>query len=42
MNLEATENSLKLKIGNGSGADVEKSVDIISDAEIDAIINGLN
>lgn len=42
LNLEATENSLKLKIGNGSGADVEKSVDIISDAEIDAIINGLN
>ena len=42
LNLEATEDSLKLKIGNGSGTDVEKSVDIISDAEIDAIINGLN
>lgn len=42
LNLEATENLLKLKIGNGSGTDVEKSVDIISDAEIDAIINGLN
>ena len=42
LNLEATENSLKLKIGNGSGTDVEKSVDIISDAEIEAIINGLN
>lgn len=42
LNLEATENLLKLKIGNGSGTDVEKSVDIISDAEIEAIINGLN
>ncbi len=42
LNLETTENLLKLKIGNGSGTDVEKSVDIISDAEIDAIINGLN
>ena len=42
LNLESTENLLKLKIGNGSGTDVEKSVDIISDAEIEAIINGLN
>lgn len=42
LNLEATENSLKLKIGNGSGTDVEKNVDIISDTDIDTIINGLN
>lgn len=42
LNLEATENSLKLKIGNGSGTDVEKSVDIISDTDINTIINGLN
>ena len=42
LNLESTENLLKLKIGNGSGTDVEKSVDIISDDEIEAIINGLN
>ena len=41
LNLEATENSLKLKIGNGSGADVEKSVDIISDTEITEILDSL-
>ena len=41
LNLEATENSLKLKIGNGSGTDVEKSVDIISDTDITDILNNL-
>lgn len=41
LNLEATENSLKLKIGNGFGADVEKSVDIISDTEITEILDSL-
>lgn len=41
LNLEATENSLKLKIGNGSGADVEKGVDIISDTEITEMLNAL-
>lgn len=41
LNLEATENSLKLKIGNGSGTDVEKSVDIISDTEITEILDAL-
>ena len=41
LNLEATENSLKLKIGNGSGTDVEKSVDIISDTEITEILDTL-
>lgn len=41
LNLEATENLLKLKIGNGSGTDVEKSVDIISDTEITEILDAL-
>lgn len=41
LNLEATENSLKLKIGNGSGTDVEKSVDVITEAEITSMIENL-
>ena len=41
LDLVATENSLKLTIGNGTGAAVEKIIDIITDDEIDTIINNL-
>ena len=41
LDLVATENSLKLTIGNGTGAAVEKIIDIITDDEIDSIINNL-
>lgn len=41
LDLVATENSLKLTIGNGTGTAVEKIVDVITDNEIDSIINGL-
>lgn len=41
LNLEATENSLKLTIGNGTGAPVEKNVPIVTEGDIDSIIEGL-
>ena len=41
LNLVSTENSLKLTIGNGTGDAVEKTVPIVTDTEIDAIIAGL-
>ena len=41
LDLVSTENSLKLTIGNGAGDAVEKIVNIVTDAEIDAIISGL-
>lgn len=41
LDLVSTENSLKLTIGNGVGDAVEKIVPIVTDDEIDAIINGL-
>ena len=41
LDLVSTENSLKLTIGNGAGDAVEKIVPIVTDTEIDAIINGL-
>lgn len=41
LNLAATEDSLKLIIGNGTDPAVEKIVPIITDGEIDSIIEGL-
>lgn len=41
LNLEATENSLKLTIGNGTGAPVEKNVPIVTEGDINSIIEGL-
>ena len=41
LNLVATENSLKLTIGNGTGDAVEKIVPIVTDSDIDSIIAGL-
>lgn len=41
LNLVATENSLKLTIGNGTGDAVEKSVPIVTEGDIDSIIDGL-
>ena len=41
LNLVATENSLKLTIGNGTGDAVEKSVPIVTEGDIDSIIAGL-
>lgn len=41
LDLVSTENSLKLTIGNGAGDAVEKIVNIVTDDEIDAIIDGL-
>ena len=41
LDLAATENSLKLTIGNGTGTAAETSVAIITNDEIDSIINGL-
>ena len=41
LNLAATEDSLKLTIGNGTGAAVEKIVPIVTEGDIDSIINGL-
>lgn len=41
LNLTATENSLKLTIGNGTAPAAETSVDIITNEEIDSIIEGL-
>lgn len=41
LNLVATENSLKLTIGNGTGDAAEKIVPIVTDGDIDSIIAGL-
>lgn len=41
LDLAATENSLKLTIGNGTGTAAETSVAIITNDEIDSIIAGL-
>lgn len=41
LNLAATENSLKLTIGNGTAPAAETSVDIITNEEIDSIIERL-
>lgn len=41
LNLAATEDSLKLTIENGTGAAVEKVVPIVTDTEIDAMIERL-
>lgn len=41
LDLAATENSLKLTIGNGTGAAVEKIVPIVTEGDIDSIIDGL-
>ena len=41
LNLVATENSLKLTIGNGTGDAVEKIVPIVTEGDIDSIIEGL-
>ena len=41
LNLAATEDSLKLTIGNGTDPAVEKIVPIITEGEIDSIIEGL-
>ena len=41
LNLAATEDSLKLTIGNGTGTAAETSVAIITNDEIDSIIEGL-
>ena len=41
LDLAATENSLKLTIGNGTGAAAETSVPIVTNDDIDSIINGL-
>ena len=42
LNLEATDDKFKLKISGAGGAEVVKELDIISDDEINSIINGLN
>ena len=41
LGLEATDNKVKLNIGNGTDT-TETAIDIISDTEIDTIISGLN
>lgn len=41
LNLVATENSLKLTIGNGTGDAVEKIVPIVTEGDIDSIIDRL-
>lgn len=41
LNLVATENSLKLTIGNGTGDAVEKTVPIVTNEEIDSMIERL-
>lgn len=42
LNVEATADKFKLKISGTGGAEVTKEIDMISEAEIDTIINGLN
>lgn len=42
LNLEATDDKFKLKISGTGGAEVVKELDIISEADINSIINGLN
>lgn len=42
LNLEATDDKFKLKISGTGGAEVVKELDIISEAEINSIISGLN
>lgn len=41
LNLVSTENSLKLTIENGTGDAVEKTVPIVTEGDIDSIIEGL-
>lgn len=41
LDLAATEDSLKLTIGNGTAPAVEKTVPIVTESDIDLIINGL-
>lgn len=41
LDLAATEDSLKLTIGNGTAPAVEKTVPIVTEGDIDLIINGL-
>ena len=41
LDLAATESSLKLTIGNGTGTAAETSVPIVTNDDIDSIINGL-
>ena len=42
LNLEATDDKFKLKISGTGGAEVVKELDIISEADINSIISGLN